>query len=549
MVGKSPIKKLILLIFLALLLRLLFLPLFIHQPLNIVDEQHYNKLALAILERGEYGWAPGKPTAIRPPLYPAFLAGVYKVFGPENYNAVRVIQIFLSILSGLLVYSLAKKIFHEEKVALLATGLFLFYPSLVIFNYLILTEILFIFLFLLALWLLVAGIEQLYRLDGRDCFATRLLRGFAPRNDNDGEKPRNDTPHPVTASEAKQSRDSKAWIYSLLAGIFWGLASLTRSVTYPLTPFIALFLFLVSPNKKQGLFAGILFIFATVLTLSPWIARNYQVFGHFIAVDTMGGLNLYMGNYEHTPLHRAWAAVDNPPEIAWYRGHEKELGGLNEAEKQRWAIKKALEFMKENPGLTALRTLIKTANFWQLERTIIAGMQRGYFPGLRNKLVEIWISLSILGAYVFVVIFGFCGLLWRALGKNEIASVPVGDLAMTEGRRPLAMTRDMSLRGGSLEPTKQSQRYVDWLIVLLILYFTAIHAIVFGHSRYHLPLIPLLCMYASYFVVHFKEFWQNQRRRFWWVFVPVCLVFGLFWTYDIFIGSKDKIEAFLRIVF
>ncbi len=33
----------------------------------------------------------------------------------------------------------------------------------------------------------------------------RLLRGFAPRNDNDGEQPRNETSHPVTASKAKQS--------------------------------------------------------------------------------------------------------------------------------------------------------------------------------------------------------------------------------------------------------------------------------------------------------------------------------------------------------
>ncbi len=149
--------KLLFVLAAALLLRLALLPLFWDQPLNIVDEQHYNRLALAILERGEFAHFPGKPTAIRPPLYPAFLAGVYKVFGAENYNAVRVIQIFISLLSGILVYSLAKKIFAREDVALLAGGIFLFYPSLVFFNYLILTETLFIFLFLLSLWCLVAA--------------------------------------------------------------------------------------------------------------------------------------------------------------------------------------------------------------------------------------------------------------------------------------------------------------------------------------------------------------------------------------------------------
>ncbi|OAG26997.1 ArnT family glycosyltransferase [Thermodesulfatator autotrophicus] len=619
---KKAGKKLFFIFATALLFRLSLFPFFINQPLNIVDEQHYNKLALAILERGEYGWAPGKPTAIRPPLYPAFLAGVYKIFGTENYNAVRLIQIVLALLSGLLVYFLAQKIFRKEKIAFGATAFFLFYPSLVIFNYLILTETLFIFLFLLALYFLMAGIEiVLCGLGMRDCFGApplamtspfrhcerseavspdrgneRLLRGFAPRNDKKGarlrnderdEKPRNDASC-VMASEckgAKQSRNGKAWIYLLLAGICWGLASLTRSVTYPLTPFIALFLFLVWPRKKQGLLAGIIFIFATMLALSPWIVRNYQVFGHFIAVDTMGGLNLYMGNYEHTPLHRAWAAVDNPPEIAWYRGHEKELAGLNEAEKQRWTIKKALEFMKEHPGLTALRTVIKAANFWQLERTIIAGIQRGIFPGLSNKLLEIGVALSILGAYVLVAIFGFCGLLWRLFSRGEIASALTG-LAMTIREKGLAMTEkgegprhdnrgegvrnDASLchceRSEAVliamtplpvtaSEAKQSQviiretKIFDYLIILIILYFTAIHAVVFGHSRYHLPLIPLLAMYAAYFLLNIRIFWENQRRRFWQVFIPVCFIFGIFWTYDILIGSKDKVEALLRMLF
>ena len=144
-------------------IKILLLSKFYNQPLNIVDEQHYNTLALSLLQRGEFGWGPEYLTAIRPPLYPAFLALVYKIFGPENYNAVRIIQIFLSLISGWIVYSLTKSIFHEEKVALLAAAIFLFYPSLVIFNYLILTETLFIFLFLLALYLLVEGVRLLRR--------------------------------------------------------------------------------------------------------------------------------------------------------------------------------------------------------------------------------------------------------------------------------------------------------------------------------------------------------------------------------------------------
>ena len=495
-------KRLISLLVLVFLFKIFLFFVFCDQPLNIVDEHHYNKLALSLFERGEFGWAPGKLTAIRPPLYPAFLCVIYRIFGPNSHNWVRFIQILISLASGFLVYLLAKRLFRQEKIALFASLFFLFYPSLIIFNYLILTETLFIFLFLLALLFLISAI-------------------FVNGN-----------------GENKKSSFGrwKLTIYLLVAGIFWGLASLTRSVTYPLVPLVGLFLFFIWPKKRQWVMASFIFVIAVTLTLAPWMIRNYRVFGHFIAVDTMGGLNLYMGNYDYTPLHRAWAAVDNPSEIAWYRGHEKELHGLNEAEKQRWTIKEALEFMKKHPGLTALRTLIKTANFWQLERAIIAGMRAGYFPALRNRALEIFIAISIFCSYVFITILGVSGLIWRITvgGKLNVEGQIVSDRPSLERKLP--------------ESIWHSLRFVDWLIILIILYFTGIHAIVFGHSRYHLPLIPVLCIYASFLGCNFRKLWLEHREHFWRVFVPVCMIFGCFWGYDIFIGSKDKILALIRIL-
>jgi len=301
----------------------------------------------------------------------------------------------------------------------------------------------------------------------------------------------------------------------ILAGIFWGLASLTRSVLYPFTPLVAYFLFLIWPRKKEGLLASLLFLVTVILTLSPWIIRNYRVFGHFVAVDTMGGLNLYMGNYEYTPLHRAWAAVDNPPEIAWYRGHEKELAKLNEAEKQRWAIKQALRFIKEHPGLTTLRSLIKLANFWQLERTIIAGIQKNYFPGLKNKFFIVFLALCILGSYIFVAISGFTGLFSCLICKTE-----------------------------------KNNEASHIFLLLVLFYFTTIHALVFGHSRYHLPLVPILCLYTSYFLLSFPLKGISQNKKcFFRILLLVILVFFSFWFYDVWIGSREKIEIFLERIF
>ncbi len=461
---KKEIKRNIFFLLLFCFYRLFFFFIFQHQTLSIVDEQQYNKLALCILNSGEFGWRHGHLTAIRPPLYPVFLFLTYKLFGANNYNVVRVIQIFISLVSGYLVYWIGKRIFKDKNIAILSCLIFLFYPSLTIFNYLILTETLFIFLFLLSICFFVLSVDS-----------------------------------------CKIFNNYNYILFIILAGISWGLSSLTRSVLYPLIPFVGIFIFFVFPRRKHGIIASILFIISVILTLSPWIIRNYRVFGHFVAVDTMGGLNLYMGNYEHTPLHRAWAAVDNPPEIAWYRGHGKELHGLNEAEKQRWATKKAFEFILSHPGLTLIRSLIKIANFWQLERTIIAGMQKGYFPGLENRILQIFLSVFILLSYVFVAILGFIALIWRIFYKRT---------------------------------------YFDIFILLLFLYFTGIHALVFGHSRYHLPLIPFLCMYTAYFIYNLPD--MKREKHFKTISASVIIFFGIIWSYDIFIGSKEKILQFIK---
>src|SRR5579862_8832872 len=79
-------------------------------PIAIQDEKDYNLLALNLVEFGEYCFEPGTLTALRPPLYPFLVAGVYKAFGLENYQAVRLLQAALSLLNVVIVYGLAKEV-------------------------------------------------------------------------------------------------------------------------------------------------------------------------------------------------------------------------------------------------------------------------------------------------------------------------------------------------------------------------------------------------------------------------------------------------------
>lgn len=445
----------------ALILRIAILPMFLNQPLNIYDEQAYQQLAQGLLTRGEFGFKPGKLTAIRPPAYPMFLASVYKLAGRVNTNIVRILQIVISVLSGMVLLILLGRITFP-KVSLLATVVFLFYPTLLCFDYLILSETLFIFLFLLMLLALMAGVEK------------------------------------------------RSTLYFACAGVLLGLASLTRSITYPLAlPLAVLLVFLQSAPRLKAASRSLVFVLGFCLAIAPWAVRNYHVFGSYVPVGTMGGLNLSMGNYQFTPLNRAWAAVGVNGDKSWGHVYYNQIRGLNEAQKQKVAIELAKTYMLDHPAQTLLRSVIKAANLWGLERVIIAGMQEKIFPSLKNVAVEALLTVAILLAYVMVAMLGSFGLVWR------ITSNP---------------------------------HSFDWLALYFILGFTGLCALVFGHSRYHLPLIPLLCFYAAWTLCHFRQLWAAHKHS---VFklASACFVFwGILWSYGVFIGSIDKIKAFLTMI-
>jgi len=112
------------------------------QPLNVTDERDYNALAINLVEHGEYAFQPGKPDSLRPPLYPVVVAGVYRLFGLENYQAVRLFQAVLSLALVVLLYWIGSAV-YSRAVGLWLAGLGCFYPTLLGFNNLLLTEVLF----------------------------------------------------------------------------------------------------------------------------------------------------------------------------------------------------------------------------------------------------------------------------------------------------------------------------------------------------------------------------------------------------------------------
>ncbi len=441
----------------AIIVKLLVLKIFWHAPLYTVDEGHYVLLASNLLSFKTFALTYG-PTALRPPLYPFFLSAIFECCGNGAINVVRFVQVFISVGSGWVLYLLSKSLFKEERIALVAVTIFLFYPTIFLFSYLLLSETLFIFLFLLGVYFFVM-------------------------------------PNP------------RSYIFAL-SGFFFGLCSLTRSIGLPLGLGLGCLLFFfrrdLDRSFKIKLFYSSIFLGVMLLTISPWSIRNYKLFHAVVPIDTMGGLNLYMGNYAYTPLHRAWDAVENPRRIAWYRGHEEELSSMNEAAKQKWAIRAARRYMYQHPLKTLERSVIKFANLWQIDRNIIALMLKGKFPLSSFWVTKFILPLIIAISYVFLCIGGFTMLVFRLLRREA---------------------------------------GLDMVVLYIFLVLSLIHSIVFGHSRYHMPFVPFLAMYTAFLVVRYREIKTYPAFRS--SFIGVMCLFLPLWGYDVFIGSRDKLLMFI----
>ncbi len=424
----------------------------------IADEQHYARLGANLLAGHGFAMEPGQPTSIRPPLYPAMLAMIWAVAGSGNLQAVRAVQIGLSLVTAWLAYLLGRRLYGPAVGRLGAVVCWL-YPSLVFSNSLILTETLFTLL-------LLAFVVLAVRLVQEPSFAAAAACGAA------------------------------------LAA-----AALTRSVLWP-TPFLLcplLVLLLRAPlGRRLALSATVFAAFAIVL--APWSVRNTRLQGTFTTVDTMGGINLRMGNYEYTPEDRMWDAVSVTGERNWvYALSQDRLPGpITEGVKDKWAQRRAVRYMLANPGTTIRRAIIKFGDFWGLEREFLAGVQQGLFNPPR--WFQVAAVVSILAAYVAVVLAGAAGA-W------------------------VAAPADWRLHVVALFP------------VVLV---TAAHTIVFGHSRYHFPLMPILGVYAAALLCAGRAAWPRVASPSVLGAALTTMVLSAFWVRQVFIVDAGRIAALLR---
>ncbi len=242
-------------------------------PAVVADAQGYDASAIRLERTGTFAyplysdryWSPtpdgpvvssqGRDALLSAPRnaytmpgYPAFLAGVYRVFGDgqSRWLFARVLQAVISVATAALLFLIGRR--FGDRVALIALGMSALYLPLTLANSYLLTEVFYSFLVTLFVYL--------------------CLRWL----------------------------DLRTWWLAALAGAALGLGLWVRPVMAPWAILAGVAAIVAGRGDRPRLFRQVVVmgIMATLL-VAPWWVRNYQIYRTFVPFGTYSSANVVEG--------------------------------------------------------------------------------------------------------------------------------------------------------------------------------------------------------------------------------------------------------------
>lgn len=162
--------------------------------------------------------------------------------------------------------------------------------------------------------------------------------------------------------------DRPQWRRALGTGLGTGLAGLFQPVLLGVLGAISFVLLLGAILRKHWsmagkiLFGGVL----TLLVLTPWTIRNYQVHGRLLLIKDSFGKEFWMGNNPNATgtgyIEGGHAEVTfaYPPKALELRGKVPEIVLMDAMQKEAW------DYCKAEPGAFLKRTVTKITWFWTM---------------------------------------------------------------------------------------------------------------------------------------------------------------------------------------
>ena len=344
----------------------------------IVDAFSYNEWAKNIIQNS---WL-GDKVFYQAPLYPYFIALIYKIFGIKLF-AVRIIQVLMGSATCLLYYYISKKIWGV-RAGVIASLLATFYSIYIFYVPLHLKPTLYIFLETLCILLLCL------------CFYEKKKR------------------------------------YFIASGVLLGLMVFTRGNTLLIVPFLLIWVFL-SYNFKTAIRNYLLILAGLLLILFPVIIRNYVVSGDFVITTSQAGSNFYIGN--NLKANGSYVPLISGHETPEFEGPdakmiaEKELGReLKPSEVSRYWFTKSFDYIKNNKfhySVLMWKKIKLMFNYYEVPDSEDFYFYRQYSSILRLPLIPFGIicPLAFLGMLLLIKDYKKYSLLYVLVIANFVSII------------------------------------------------------------------------------------------------------------------------------
>jgi len=353
-----------------------------------------------------YGDSTG-PSAWEPPLYPYLIGGVFKIFGVYTYASAWVLLSINSLFAALTtipVFLIAHRTFGARvgiwSARAWALNPYVWYWSIHWIWDTTFTPLMLALIFLVSL--------------------------------------------EMTSLELQQWPGWRGWA---LFGALWGVGALANPAMLSFLPFCGLWIWRQRYQRGLPSLAGVvLSSFVFFLVLSPWLIRNYEVFGHFVFIRDDFGLQFRLGNNNMADGMLIATLQPNLNKLEFEKFQR--MGELAyEADCRRLAF----EWIRSHPKQFAVMSLKRFFYYWNgvprptdstapwdfrsslfLASSVLAiwGLGRA----LRQKLPGAWLFVGLVATYPTVYYFVFPHARYRHPIEPELIILMVFLLCETRSR-------------------------------------------------------------------------------------------------------------------
>jgi 4-amino-4-deoxy-L-arabinose transferase-like glycosyltransferase len=255
-------------------------------------------------------------------------------------------------------------------------------------------------------------------------------------------------------------------LYSLALGLSLSATILLRQLFLLFIPVIFFWIWMANGWRISWrlVFSAVISAGLVILTVLPFTLYNYQRFERFVLLNTNAGFAFFWGNH---PIYGTHFIPILPAGMGSYLDLiPEDLRRLDEAALDQALLAEAVKFIRQDPGRYALLSLSRIPAFFM------------FWPSRDSDLIS---NIARAGGFGLLLPFILYG-----LARSFIPKPPV---------------------------QRFSLRLTSNLLLLFILFYTAIHLLSWALVRYRLPVDAVLMLYAGLAFTDLSSWLGSRLRR------------------------------------